>query len=700
MFLYKKSIIAQLIFALVLIAKVSQGHTVFKPKIVNHGTYKNISSEKNLVPLEGHVPLAVKKATKDNLMDQNNILKISLMLPLKNEEQLAALLHEISNPKSEKYGQHLTQKQFIDTFCPSLAEVESITKYLTDRGITIKSTEVNRLLIQAEASVKAINEVFNTEIHSYTDEKGREFFAPAYELQVEPELKILSVLGLENHIKAHSQYKLSKKVLASKEEGIKSAALGPNDIKKAYSLTSNLNGSGQVLALFELDGFNALDVTAYENSYGLPHVPLQTILIDGATGIPGDGAGEVTLDIELMIALAPGAAKILVYEGPNNGKGLIDTYSKIANDNLAKTISTSWGLSETENSGSILQAENQIFKQMAAQGQVLYAAAGDSGAYDDGSNLSVDDPASQPYVVGVGGTKLFLNSDGSYSHETTWSSGNGPGNEGGGGGKSVVWSIPSWQQGSISSASLGSTTMRNVPDVSLDSDPNTGYLIYFAGKWQIFGGTSCAAPLWAAFTALVNQNLISNNKPTLSFPNPSFYQLGQSANYSSLFHDIKDNSKNGYYPAVVGYDLATGLGTFIADALITALSGTNVTPPPPPPPPPTQCTQANPSITLSPTTQTTKAGTFINYTVNVTNNNSSQCQASTIQLTAQAPSTLFNYFDTLQLKIDSGSSKSTKFNLYTSPLSSTGAHDFTVTATIKGATNFNASAIGEFVISQ
>ena len=351
----------------------------------------------------------------------------------------------------------------------------------------------------------------------------------------------------------------------------------PRDIRAAYGLSSApQTGVGQSLALFELDGYNPSDIATYESAFGLPAVPLQNVLVDGYSGASGSGAGEVTLDIELQMALASGASKIVVYEGPNSGTGVIDTYNRIATDNLAKQISTSWGLDEASNSGAMLSAENAIFQQMAAQGQTIFAASGDSGAYDNGSSLSVDDPASQPYMVGVGGTRLSTNgAGGSYARETTWNSGG----NGGGGGISSVWPIPSWQLGVISPNSQASTAMRNVPDVSLDADPNTGYAIAFGGGWYLYGGTSCAAPLWSAFAALVNQQRAAVGLGWLGFLNAQLYPLAQGTSYSSLLHDIADGSTNRFYPAVAGYDCATGLGSFQGANLLAALAGGSPTVP-------------------------------------------------------------------------------------------------------------------------
>jgi len=297
------------------------------------------------------------------------------------------------------------------------------------------------------------------------------------------------------------------------------------------------------------------------------------VLVDGYSGASGSGAAEVTLDIELQAALATGASKILVYEGPNTTAGVIDTYNKIATDNIAKEISTSWGEAEQYETSTTRTAEQTAFKQMAAQGQTIYAAAGDSGAYDyRRTKPAVDDPASQPYMCGVGGTSLTTNgAGGSYKSETTWNGGSISAGAGGGG-ISSVWPIPSYQSGVVSAASKGSTTYRNVPDVSLDADPNTGYAVYYNGGWTIYGGTSCAAPLWAAFTALVNQQRASAGKAPLGQANPAIYATAKSSAYSLDFHDIADGSTNLYYPAVKGYDDATGWGSFQGSALLGALA--------------------------------------------------------------------------------------------------------------------------------
>jgi kumamolisin len=207
---------------------------------------------------------------------------------------------------------------------------------------------------------------------------------------------------------------------------------------------------------------------------------------------------------------------------------------------------------------------------MALQVQSMFAAAGDFGAYDNESNLSVDDPGSQPFVVSVGGTHLEA-SGGSYVGESTWNAGS-PEAGAGGGGVSAVWTEPGWQSGVATGQNMASSTMRNVPDVSLNADPAVGYAVFVAGSWQVIGGTSCGAPLWAAFTALVNQARAEHGLGNLGFPDPGIYAIGKGSRYSADFHDIQDGSNNLYYPAIPGFDDATGWGTINGQNLFQDLS--------------------------------------------------------------------------------------------------------------------------------
>ena len=580
-----------------------------------------LSSTASLAPttpafsaLPGHIPAEVQRAQVVGKLDSTRTLSLALTLPLRHTAELEDLLRGLSDSADPRFGQFLTPQEFQDRFSPTKADYARVTAYARAMGLTVVGTHSNRTVLDVTVPAAQAERVFGLHLRVYqSPEDGRYFYAPDAEPRVPATLvgALHGVVGLDNagvwksHLRvpvdpAYSSL-FGSSFLPQQTGSGPGGGLTPSDIKKAYNLAgASQTGAGQTLALFELDGYTASDITAYESYFGLPTVPLQTVFIDGYSGAAGGGAGEVTLDIELQAALAPGAAKILVYEGPNSSAGVVDTYNKIATDNLAKSISTSWGEPENSAPASVRSSENAAFQQMAAQGQSIFAAAGDSGAYDDKSTLSVDDPASQPYMTGVGGTSLTTaGGGGTYSSEKTWNGGS-VANGGGGGGISTVWSLPSYQSGLAgSAASKGSTTYRNVPDVSLDADPNTGYAIYFSGGWYLYGGTSCAAPLWSAFTALVNQQRTVNGLGTLGFANTPLYSTAQSARYGSDFHDIADGSTNLYYPAVTGYDDATGLGTFNGANLLADLSGGSAPPVVPAPPTNLKASAGNASVGLT-----------------------------------------------------------------------------------------------------
>ena len=549
----------------------------------------------------GHIPAAVASAQDVSALSSTQPVALALSLPLHHQAELQDLLHGLSDPLDPRFGQFLTPEEFAARYSPTPAEYARVIAYAQAMGLTVTATHANRTVLDVAAPAGQVEKAFGLHLRVYRSrEHGRTFYAPDAEPQVPSALASLvtGVVGLSNasrwqpHLHPHppltpvldvaailDPYSTDPAAPLQIGTGV-GGGLAPSDIKAAYNLSSvPQNGGGQTLGLFELDGYTASDITAYESHYGLPNVPLQNVLVDSVSGAPSSttGPAEVTLDIELMTALAPNASKILVYEGPNSDAGVVDTYARIAADNAAKAVSTSWGEAENSASASVRSSENTAFQQMAAQGQSIYAASGDSGANDNGSSLSVDDPASQPYMVGVGGTSLTTSGAGGvYQSETTWNNSIGAG----GGGISTVWPIPSYQNGVVgSAASKGSTTYRNVPDVSLDADPNTGYSVYFNGSWTIYGGTSCAAPLWAAFTSLVNQKRVAAGNSTLGFANPPIYALASSGAYANDFHDVSGGSTNRYYPAVTGYDDATGWGSFIGANLLADLGGPHSAPP-------------------------------------------------------------------------------------------------------------------------
>jgi kumamolisin len=536
------------------------------------------SQETLPVRLSGHVPTqTLSNATLLNHLDPATQLPVTFVLPLRNQAELEELVQRIYDPTDEShYGKYLTPEEFAEQFAPTEEDYQTIIAYAKSLGLTIANTHPNRTLLNVSGPSGSLEAAFNLQLHQYQKPNGQTFYAPDNDPAVPASIAsvIHSIVGLDNQAVRHTYHRrkgefLPSSITPNTHPSGPGGGYAPSDLLTAYNLTGvSANGSNQIIALFELAGYQASDITAYTNYFGLPSAQLTNILVDGGSG--GATDAEVALDIELALALAP-ASKIYVYEGPNSDQGVLDTYNRIATDNAAKQVSTSWGLGENFSSSSYLQAENAIFLQMAAHGQSIYAAAGDRGAYDDypyNMSLVVDDPASQPYVVGVGGTRLTVNAgSGAYTSESVWN--DGLGNGAGGGGISSVWPIPTWQQ---SVSTTVSKTHRNVPDVSLNADEYTGYSIYYSGGWQIYGGTSCAAPLWAAFTARVNQGRVAASKSVLGFANPSLYSIGTGSSYAANFHDILTGN-NLYYSAAVGYDNASGWGSFNGANLFASLIG-------------------------------------------------------------------------------------------------------------------------------
>ena len=545
-----------------------------------------IRRRRTLPRLAGHIPAAA--VAHSHLLGRvapSQTIGLALTLPLRNQAGLTDFLSRVSTPGDPLRGHFLTPAQFTARFGPTASDYAAAAAAAKALGLQVTGTHPNRLILDVSGPASTVEAAFHLHLQRYESADGREFFAPDAGPALPNGLagRISGIVGLDNARRLHSHLRpLPLNSRLSKRDGTgPMGGLAPSDIKTAYSLNTASTGTGQVIALYELDGYTPSDIQAYEAQFGLPSVPLQNILVDGASGTAGGDADEVTLDIELAQALAPGLSKILVYETPNlnttSDQTYLDGYSRVATDDLAKQVSTSFGGAEDISSSALLTGENSIFQEMAAQGQSNFAATGDFGAYDDGSTLSVDDPGSQPYVTGVGGTTLSTNGTGGlYAGEAVWGlpyNVNNPNSGvpadplgvGGGGGFSTVWPAPSYQAG-LPLAPV----MRSVPDVAFDADPETGYAIYYGGQWVVYGGTSAGAPLWAGFTALVNQQRAAAGQAPIGLLNTPIYRIGASPAYSANFHDITSGN-NLYYPAEVGYDNASGWGSFIGDALLSTL---------------------------------------------------------------------------------------------------------------------------------
>jgi subtilase family serine protease len=570
----------------------------------------------------GSIPPLLSVSHQKGLDQSHGTLQMSVGLATRNQDQLRTLLHNLYDPSSSSYHHFLTVNQFAQQFAPTAEQEQAVISFLKQQGFTITQTYPNHLLIDFSGSKALAEQVFNVRIYDYQAPDGRQFFANAQVPTLPASIAgyITYVAGLDN---ANQFY--HPPILGQQTSGTKSHASSacptagqsgsgaqvayiPSQFAKAYNYdglhNGGLQGEGQTVGVFELDGYSQSDVSTYTQCFGGGNVPIQNVILDGFNGQPGAGAVEVELDMEVILSMAPKLAKMIVYEAPNTTQGYNDEFARIVSDRTP-VISVSWGDCEKNMGQQEVNQENTFFQEAAAQGQTILVASGDSGSsscfqlqggvqgFD--TSLNADDPAAQPFVTAVGGTTLSLNSDNSYQSEHVWNGGLFGG--AGGGGLSQFWKQPSWQTGPGVQNSY-SNGMRETPDVSLDADPATGYPIYCTagsscngssplgggGGWLTIGGTSAAAPMWAAMIALANEQAAKQGKSQLGFLNPALYQIGSSSGSHRAFHDITPPSdpntpsnndelgvNGGAYPVANGYDMATGWGTFDATELAAQL---------------------------------------------------------------------------------------------------------------------------------
>jgi hypothetical protein len=521
-----------------------------------------------------HLPAAATRLKPLGRLPATDRLNLIIGLPLRNGEALTNFLQQLNDPNSPQFHRYLTPGQFAQRFGPTESDYQSVVAFAKANGFMVTGTHPNRTLVDISGSVAGIERAFHVTLRTYQHPtEARTFFAPDGDLSVDLAVPVLNIKGLDNYSLPHP---MLHRIAASSAQArpYDNTGTGPggwfigSDYRHAYAPGVTLTGAGQSIALFELDGYYPGDITNYEALADLPNVTVTNVLIDGFDGSPGPGNGEVSLDIEIVISMAPGLSRVLVYEGSPSGslQNWDDVLNQIATDDAAEQISSSWGF-------TIDATSEQIFQQYAAQGQSFFEACGDSGAYPG----AVNTPADDPLVTSVGGTVLTTDTNGeTWSSETTWQNGSG--------GISTVYAIPSWQQGVNMAGNQGSIYSRNVPDVAMVAA--NCWSIQDDGQGYITFGTSISAPMWAGFIALANQQAAANGRPPLGLLNPLIYNIGTNATYAAAFHDITTgNNTNASSPtrffAVPGYDLCTGWGTPAGSNLINALVALDVVNPAP-----------------------------------------------------------------------------------------------------------------------
>jgi subtilase family serine protease len=495
-------------------------------------------------------------------------MRLVLVLPHRNQAALDNFLKEIYDPSSASYRRFLTVEEFTNMFGPSQEDYDAVVSFAGAHGLTVVGTSSNRMNVDVTGPVANVEEAFHLTMGVYQHPtENRTFYAPDREPTPDLAVALWHISGLDN-------YSIPQPALVRRNPGVTpdattgscpSSSFCGSDMRTAYYGGTALTGSGQSLGLLEYYGTDLADLKTYfKNAGQTNNVPITLKSTDGTSTSCLASAGcddtEQTIDMTQALGMAPGLSSLVMYVGSTDSA----IFNAMATASpLNAQLSSSWTWSPADPN-----TDKPYFQEFAAQGQNLFQASGDSAAWKSSSRIY---PADDVYLTSVGGTDLVTSSAGGpWSSETAWANG-------GGGISPDKFAIPSWQTATASGCSKCSKTYRNAPDVSA----NANYTFYVCADQTTctandYGGTSFAAPMWAGYLALANQQSLANGGTALGFINPTLYTIGLGSSYTSDFHDITGGS-NGY-AATTGYDLATGWGSPNGAALINALLGTPVTP--------------------------------------------------------------------------------------------------------------------------
>ena len=555
-------------------------------------------------------------------LPSSQILRFDISLPLRDRAGLQNFVQQVQDPANPSYHQFLTPQEVTARFGPSQEDWNSLVAFAKANGFTIVDGSRDERDLRLTGTVANIEKALHVTMGLYRDpNEDRTFFAIDREPTVDLPFQLWHISGLDNDSKPHPLY--VKKTDYAKAYGIDpnkvvnhattgsgpSASFLGSDMHAAYYGGTALTGTGQNLALFEFAGTDLSDLSTYYKNVGQTEPYTPTLVSTGGYGTSCVDSGssacddtEQTLDMTQAMGMAPGSTMLYMYvcgdvlasgSGNISDTACISAMVSTTAAPLSKQISCSWGWTPADPS-----TLDPYFEQMASQGQNFFVAAGDSSAWSASNEAW---PADDANIVSVGGTDLTTSSAaGPWKSETAWA-------DSGGGISPDSIPIPSWQKlsGVITSSNRGSTTLRNGPDVA----GNANFTYYVCADQTTctandYGGTSFAAPMWAGYLALANQQAAANGD-TIGFIDPIIYPAALTSSYGTYFHDITSGSC-GTYSGITGYDLCTGWGSPNTTGIINLLAGS-----------------ATPSFTLSdsPSSLTITQGNSGTSTITVTDVN-------------------------------------------------------------------------------
>jgi subtilase family serine protease len=521
-------------------------------------------------------------------------LRFDIVLPLRDRTGLQNFVQEVQDPTSPSYHHFLTPQEFTASFGPSQENWEDLVAFAETSGFQIISGNLEGRDLRLTGTVANIEKAFHVTLGLYKDlAENRTFFAVDREPTVDLPFQLWHITGLDNDSRPHpmyvkkSDYALAHGINPDKVVSHATTGSGPSasflgsDMRAAYYGGTALTGSGQNVALFEYAGTDLSDLSTYYKNVGQTEPYTPTLISTGGYGTSCVDSGgsacddtEQTLDMTQLMGMAPGSKMLYMYvcgavlasgSGNISDTSCISAMVSDADAPLSKQISCSWGWTPADAS-----TLDPYFEQMASQGQNFFVAAGDSSAWSASNEAW---PADDANIVSVGGTDLTTSSAaGPWKSETAWA-------DSGGGISPDSIPIPSWQKlsGVITSTNKGSTTLRNGPDVA----GNANFTYYVCADQTTctandYGGTSFAAPMWAGYLALANQQAATNGE-TIGFIDPIIYPAALTSSYGTYFHDITSGSC-GTYSGITGYDLCTGWGSPNTTGIINLLAAGSATP--------------------------------------------------------------------------------------------------------------------------
>ena len=497
-----------------------------------------------------HPPIGVAIARGTDLgpLAPDTVLHLTLGLTDRDERGLQALLAS---------GQHVTPQEYAARYGPDPQSVTRAQARLEAGGFAVAWTPGAQVM-SATVTAREADRFFAVSIDRRVGPDGVSFYAPQQQPEVPASLQpaVNGVSGLDDYPRFATR---SVRTVNG---------LTPADALDFYDMNplrnAGLDGAGTTVVFIEIDRFDPAMLDRFAAEF-TPDAPFNVeVRSDTAHwGAPMAEQGEADMDLEIVHALAPRAREVVYYAAPDERlyaaeQALFAAYPHGAIE------SKSIGQCEAGETRSGLTVLDDATKAAAAQGWSIFVASGDAGAFGctpngDANALSVSGDSAVSSVTAVGGTTVLLSSGGGYYREAAW--GEPIEQAGSGGGLSTFFERPSWQSGP-GVANPFSNGMRQVPDVSGDADPLSGWDIFTNGSEQPGGGTSASAPFWAACAALIDQDLMQRNLPVIGFANPGLYRFAQSPPDlpAPALHDVTAGT-NLYYPATVGWDFATGLGT-------------------------------------------------------------------------------------------------------------------------------------------